>query len=499
MFSPPRREKARADTSDLPKGNCRYILLHPENNGIRCACVGFTLNRSIPGSLCDCGHQACFHLAENKDTDAGEKMELEALKTRVRILEQELDRERRGGGGGLVDRLSKLEELVEKNREEGVTETKALYRGMGGIWHHIGVMNKRMPFYDDTLEGLVDDVQRMRNQLIEVDHASIRVEERVEVLETAAPISAISRRRRASTPPSVVDDTEDIVETRGRPYLINSQETLISSPRDRDRGISMHLDVDAEDLCVSSFRERVSSVGSDPEAWTVHVSLLPTTSQPFPFEKDTAAYKRCLSRGLHQVIVISDATSFAFRTAVNEAFQHILQGREWQPLAAQICNAKNLRGLPMLRQLEHHLLDMDYNMEFLERNCAVVDDTGKILDLYLAMSTDTLSWVELKDIAPFKPGLEAAWVYDPFLDGPCVESDVTSTAGQPHVLNDRRPAAGDLLPTFFDGPSLKRGASEISRTPSFGSSADADGTRAKMRRQCAASNVDVIGRRAEAV
>jgi hypothetical protein len=487
MFSPPRREKARADASELPRGNCRYILLHPENNGIRCACVGFTLNRSIPGSLCDCGHQACFHLPDNKETSAVDKMELEALKTKVRMLEQELDRERRGGGGGLVDRLSRLEELVDRNHEEGATETKALYRGMGGIWHHIGVLNKRTPYYDDTIEGLVDDVERMRNQLIEVDHASIRVEERVEVLETmAAPMPILSRRRKASTPPSVADDSEGSAERRGRP-----------SPRERETG--MNLDGNDEDPNVRSFRERVSSVGSDPEAWTVHISLLPTPSQPFPFEKDTAAYKRCLSRGLHQVIVIPDATSFAFRTAVNEAFQEILHGRQWQPLVAQLCNAKNLRGLPMLRQLEPHLIGMDYNMEFLERNCAVVDDTGKILDLYIAMSNDTLSWVELKDITPFKPGLEAAWVYDPYLDGPCMENDSTSTMRHTHDPNDRPPAAGDIVPKFFEAPSLKRSASEISRTPSFGSSTDADGTRAKMRRQCTASTVEVVGRRAEAV
>ncbi|EPE27735.1 hypothetical protein GLAREA_04526 [Glarea lozoyensis ATCC 20868] len=487
MFSPPRREKARLDTLDLPKGNCRYILLHPENSGIRCACVGFTLNRSIPGSLCDCGHQACFHLTENKETSAGDKMEVEELKARVRMLEHELDKERRGGGGGLVDRLSRLEELVDRNREEGASETKALYRGMEGIWHHIGLWNKRAPYYDDTIEGLVDDVHRMRNQLIEVDHASIRVEERVESLENSgAAIPILSRRRRASTPPSVIDDVEQSIERRGRP-----------SPRDRET--SIYRDMNDEDPNVRSFRERVSSVGSDPEAWTVHVSLLPTYSQPFPFEKDTAAYKRCLSRGLHQVIVIPDATSFSFRTAISDAFQHILHGRQWQPLVAQLCNAKNLRGLPMLRQLERHLVDMDYNMEFLERNCAVVDDSGKILDLYIAMSEETLSWVELKDISPFKPGLEAAWVYDPLLDGPCMDSVTSSTARQTHDSNDRRPAAGDLVPNFFETQSLKRSASEISRTPSFGSSADADGTRAKMRRQCTASNVDIVGRRAEAV
>lgn len=58
MFSPPHHEKARVDSSQLPKGDCRYILLQPEAKRLRCACVGFALNQSITGSTCDCGHQA---------------------------------------------------------------------------------------------------------------------------------------------------------------------------------------------------------------------------------------------------------------------------------------------------------------------------------------------------------------------------------------------------------------------------------------------------------
>ncbi|KUJ15384.1 uncharacterized protein LY89DRAFT_735500 [Mollisia scopiformis] len=45
----------------LPQGNCHYILLHPEVKGLRCACVRYSLNRLIPGSTCDCGHQAYYH------------------------------------------------------------------------------------------------------------------------------------------------------------------------------------------------------------------------------------------------------------------------------------------------------------------------------------------------------------------------------------------------------------------------------------------------------
>jgi hypothetical protein len=457
-------------------------LLHPEFKGLRCACVGFALNRSIPGSTCDCGHQACYH---TPDKDAGfvERQELEALKEKISLLEEELDRERHGGRGGLVDRLGRLEELFDKTKAETETELKTVYRGIGGLWHNVGLLNKRTPYYDDHIEGLVDDVQRMGNRLMEVDDASIRVEERVENLENSMPMEPlISRRRKASTPPSAIMDA-----------AIKEEDKTEESPG--GGRMPLHLVVSQEPPHVQSFRARVASVGSGSQAWTVHISLLPTSSQPFPFEKDTAAYKRCLSRGLHQMIVIPDSDSESFRTAVNAAFAKILHGRSWHPLVARICDAKNLRGLPMLRQLPDYLLGSDYDAEFLQRHCAVVDESGKILDLYIAMSEDTISWAELKDVTPFKPGLEASWTYDPYLDGPSRETDGSGAQAQDAM--EKRPAAGDILPTW--SPSLKRNASEISRTPSFGSSTDGDGTRAKMRRQCTGAAVEVVGRRAEAV
>lgn len=72
----------------------------------------------------------------------------------------------------------------------------------------------------------------------------------------------------------------------------------------------------------------------------------------------------------------------------------------------------------MLRQLPEYLVGSDHNAKFLQQNCAVVDESGKILDLYIAMSEDTLSWAELNEISPFKLGLEASWSHDPLLDGP---------------------------------------------------------------------------------
>ncbi len=150
----------------------------------------------------------------------------------------------------------------------------------------------------------------------------------------------------------------------------------------------------------------------------------------------------------------------------------------------------------MLRPLPDYLVGSDYNAEFLQQNCAVVDESGKILDLYIAMSEGKISWAVLKEVDPHTPGLEASWTYDQFLDGLGLDADGTSPYGQGPETG--RPAAGDILPSW--SPSLKRHASDISRSPSFGSSStDGEGSRAKMRRACTGASVEIVGRRAEAV
>lgn len=485
LFSPP-REKAReeeADGSHLPKGDCRYILLHPEFKGLRCACVGFALNRAIPGSTCDCGHQACYHVPE-KEASSVERHELEALREKIHQLETELDRERHGGGGGLVDRLGRLEDLVDKSKTENDAEFKNLYRGIGGLWQNVGALNKKTPYYDDHIEGLVDDVHRIRNRLIEIDDASMRVEDRVDALENSSTPAASfgSRRRKASTPPSVMlDPLAD--------NAINLVETI------SDSHIPLRIMSIEEPLHSQTFRERVASVGSSSPAWTVHVSLLPTPSQPFPFEKDTAAYKRCLSRGLHRVIAVPDSDGYSFVNTISDTFVEILKERPWHPLVAKICDAKNLRGLPMLRQLDASLINSDYDYDFLQKHCAVSDEFGNILDIYIAMSEDSISWTDLKNLSPFLDGLEASWTYDSYLDGPYLETDGNEDSNSDVI--EKRPSAGDILPWSPPSTRLKRKKSEISRTPSFGSSAEGESTRAKMRRQCC--SVEVVGRRAEAV
>ncbi|KAL3424770.1 hypothetical protein PVAG01_04051 [Phlyctema vagabunda] len=493
MFSPPRREKAKeslSEDSHLPKGDCRYILLHPEVKGLRCACVGFALNRAIPGSTCDCGHQACYHTAAQEVSI--DKQELQTLKEKISLLEDQLDRERHGGRGGLADRFGRLEELVDRKNAESETEMKSVYRGIGGLWHNVSMLNKRLRQYDDNIEGLVDGVQRVQNRLIDIDDASMRVEERVEALEMARPLDgAPGRRRKASTPPSVSGVMSD--SSKGAKEEEEEEDGEIAACWQ-----SKTLAANIPSQVMSDSGGLFDSDGS--QAWTVHISLLPTSSQPFPFEKDTAAYKRCLSRGLHRVVAIPNTDSNSFVAAVSDAFEDILQKRKWMPLVARICDAKNLRGLPMLRELPSHLVGCEYDVEFLKANCAVVTADDKIDHLYIAMLAATLSWSDLRHSPCFLKGLESCWDYDPFLDGP-LENDTVVAEGHTHESGstEMRPAAGDILPWSPSSTRLKRTSSEISRTSSFGSSTESESTRAKLRRQCAASNVEVVGRRAEAV
>lgn len=154
---------------------------------------------------------------------------------------------------------------------------------------------------------------------------------------------------------------------------------------------------------------------------------------------------------------------------------------------ARLCDAENLLGLPMLRQLEPHLIGSDYDAAFLQRHCSVNDQGGKILDLYIAMADHTISWAELKQVTPYKKGLEDAWIFDRLLDGLSLETDAEA----------KRPAAGDMVTNWPS--SLKRPAAEISRSASFGSTSEGEENRAKLRRQCISPSVDVHGKRVDAV
>jgi hypothetical protein len=446
------------DEAHLPQGECRYLLLHPEVRGQRCACVGFSLNRSTPGSSCDCGHQACYHLSA-KDDRPSEREEIEALKQKVLRLEEVIEREGFGLRSNLASRLSDLEELVDKCKADMEFEIKTAYRGIEGLWHNIGSLQRRARAFDDRIDSLVDtnqdvqdDVRALQKRVIEVDDATMLLEERID----------------ASLSPNTIASSSSSPTSASAPR-VNGEQPPPQLPNTEDKTIA--------------------------KTWTVHVSLLPMASQPFPFEKDTQKYKRCLSRGLHRIVAVPGTDSKSFTETISNEFSSLLKGRCWMPLVAKICDAENLRGLPMLRQLPPSQIDEQfYDIDFLKKNCATLDANGNILDLYIAMRTDTFSWAELKQAPPFMIGLEACWDYDPIVDGPRVEDDASGCkeVSDNTSNNEEKSSAGDILRAWSPTTKLKRTASAVSRTSSFGSATEGETKRAKIQRPWLEQRLSVL-------
>lgn len=447
------------DESRLPQGNCRYIMLMPEIKGHRCACVNFTLNRSLPGATCECGHLACFH---HRTTEPPiDKQELDLLRQRVQQLEDLLARTHEKEDQ-VVQRVSELEGVVETRTDEMSQEIKKTYGNLNRAWHSIGELERRSGECARQFQGLgghlknVDrELQRLHHRQCELNDADLSLEEHLlelaESIEDAVEDSPARERPRRKSISDASPTVSLSPEIRQRRFLIATPQrstapTSVVTPIAPVQSAPMHTRSPA--LAAS-------------ELWTVHVSLLPNSSQPFPFERHTNAYKRCLSRGLHQMVAVNGSSSAAFTSAVSQAFSSLLKGRRWVPLQAKLCDAETLQGLPMLRPLDPALVDSKYDVDFLRAHCAVLDIHGKIDSLYITMTDSTLSWHALRHSPQFLPGLEASWEYDPMLDSSDPFEDDES------VDESDRPSAGDLVGSI---PNLKRAASEMSRSSSFGAS-----------------------------
>jgi len=159
------------------------------------------------------------------------------------------------------------------------------------------------------------------------------------------------------------------------------------------------------------------------KSWLAHISLLPSSSQAFPFEKGTTAYQRCLSRGFYKTILVSNSDSLSFTNAVYNAFSDALQGETWKVLAARKVDSQGPSEITMLRQNPEDFEPHKYNKDFLRKMCARVDADDNFLDLYIALSYGTLSWAKIKSLPPSaaaledNPGIESCWEYNSVLDG----------------------------------------------------------------------------------
>ncbi|KKA28588.1 hypothetical protein TD95_004725 [Thielaviopsis punctulata] len=369
----PSSSKSDSSTSSgsprLPEGQCQAILVgRGAAAGHRCPCNHFTLNQNSPATVCECGHMSCYHA---KDYSSFDRTQFRKLQDQLRMFDEQIKRDRNVPLVSLLERVSMLEEQVERNHDDLDQRIKDSNGRIGCVWQQVDVLEKRgkeilhtLPVHAHQIQALGSKVDSYHAELMDSD---IALEERIDRLES--------------------------------------------------------------------------------ESWTVHISLLPNRSQPFPFEKDTRAYKRCLSRGLHRYVVVADHSAEAFSRAVTNAFGELLRGRSWMPLQAKLCDVHDLQGLPMLRQLDSSLQNVPYDLNFLRTHCAVLCPGGKLDSLYIAMKEETFSWDFLRGCPVYMEGLDSCWQYDQFID------NETGTVGDLGII----------------APLKKRGAAEISRVANLGS------------------------------
>lgn len=512
--SPP---NGQTDETKMPKGHCRYILLLPEIKGQRCACVCFSLNTGIPGATCACGHLACFHNKE-PEVSTDQKQELEYLKKKLQDLEGQLSKGHEDVLDSVVSRLNEVEEHLEKSRDEFSEQIKGAYRNVSMTWRSIEQAEQRTQQHDEQLRQVYDKLRDHNEQLerlhegqLELRDADLSLEERIEnltetleeeeELRMSASLAAHPPRRRSTSDTSrpnvplgplgagaAQSDSHYLTRYRSPTsgpttnlaanYLINSSSNPNhrghgdGSGRDGTRSAAPHHSNPRNPHHPSPRAPRPPAASArSTGAWTVHISLLPHAFVPMPFERNTNAYQRCLSRGLHRMVAVQGRDALSFRTAVEKAFGCFLRGREWMPLQAKLCDAETLQGLPMLRLLDADVLTRAaemaegggglYDHAFLSRHCAVVDANGVIDSLYITMRQHTISWHMLRHSPVFMEGLENCWAYDALLDTDPFDGDMA-------VDDEDRPAAGDIT-TALPAAGLKRPLTEMSRSNSFSS------------------------------
>lgn len=208
-----------------------------------------------------------------------DREEIEALKQKIQRLEELLEQERYGARNNLTARLSDLEEGLDRYRNEVGADVKSAFRGLQGIWHHVGALERRARLHDERIDDLVDanqatrdDVEILQKRVIEIDDSSMLLEERLDAL--SPPENPTSTDR--PTSPSMQNNTDRSMGISAEP--IRQDTPLHVLPElDESKSLSLPHIEPLDDVATS-------------KAWSVHVSLLPTASLPFPFEKDTAAY-----------------------------------------------------------------------------------------------------------------------------------------------------------------------------------------------------------------
>lgn len=168
------------DVRSAPAGPCHYVLLHPSVQNQRCSCQSFHHNRAVPGNICDCGHQACFHLTQPASQDPSRES--------ISVATED----------ALLDRIKRLEETIHHEREirdnalqrERILwerEVRVLREALSPFYKSEQDMRRKLIEVEDRIEGNYDEQVRMKDRLVALDDANMALEKRVDDIQQSRP------------------------------------------------------------------------------------------------------------------------------------------------------------------------------------------------------------------------------------------------------------------------------------------------------------------------
>lgn len=236
----------------LPTGECRFILLHPSISDQRCCCQGFRRNKSLPGAICECGHQACYHVPGSTPATTTEPMATTTTTTT------------HVSHAPLLDRIRKLEERYQQDRKILEDQLKAERRARRedsrnlreAMHSFYKFMEQEVPGkfveMEDKIDAVMDRELRLKERVFAIDDSNMALENRIADLENDGDdgLSKYSddmgdsreRKRRKSVektvePREIVPDTKkaasDINHTNHEETHLNaaSSTSSMDSPR----------------------------------------------------------------------------------------------------------------------------------------------------------------------------------------------------------------------------------------------------------------------------
>ncbi|EXJ83865.1 hypothetical protein A1O1_07493 [Capronia coronata CBS 617.96] len=164
-----------------PTGECRYLLLHPSAPNQQCSCQSFHHNRGAPGNICECGHQACYHVHDTiNDKKPALNAILEKLSDKIKRLEETIQSER-----------GNRETALQRERQMWEREVRILREALAPFYQGEKEMLRRLHEIENRVGSNYDEQVRLRDRVVAVDDAAWSMEKRLEELEGVR-----SKRRR---------------------------------------------------------------------------------------------------------------------------------------------------------------------------------------------------------------------------------------------------------------------------------------------------------------